>query len=148
MNININFNGFQCYYSELTEFLAGINWRSFSTGEVLFYDTASQYADYDFAIMEINHQQKTVKLMAITSDYSFLENWYCDAVAYHEVEQKVNTDIARLVLFAKINEYDLINESELTVQQYELCKATYHKVIRDFKDIKLFKEIQEYISSF
>ena len=148
MNININFNGFNCFYNELQEFLAGINWKNLSTGEVLFYDTASQFADYDFAIMEINHHEKTVKLMAITSDINFLESWYENAAAYQEVEEKTDIDTGRLVLFAVLNEYDLIKESELVIKQYEQCKMAYHRAMKEFKDMKLFKKIQEYTVTF
>jgi len=145
MKININFNGFECFYNELLDFFSNINWNKLSTGEVLFYDTASQFADYDFAIMEIKHNENTVQLMAITSNINEIDSWYCDAAAYQEVEQKTDTDTSRLVLFAMLNEYDLIKESELTIRQYNKCKEAYHRAMQKFKSMQLFKDIQEYV---
>jgi len=63
--IRINFTEkFTCWYNDLQEFLNNINWEIIDGAEVLFFSSNSQYAEYDFRIIEIDHNKKIVELIA------------------------------------------------------------------------------------
>ena len=53
-NVNINFNGFTCYFSELDGYLNSINWDNIQEGETLYYASSSDRANYDFRIFHIH----------------------------------------------------------------------------------------------
>jgi len=63
MKININFNGFTCWYNELAGFFQEINWQNFKENDIVYYASASEFAIYNFRIFYITDDK--VELIAI-----------------------------------------------------------------------------------
>ncbi len=64
-DVRINFTeNYTCWYNDLQKLLSNINWENCETGYTIYFASASQYAEYDFRIMEIDHNKKIVELIA------------------------------------------------------------------------------------
>jgi hypothetical protein len=67
-DIRINFTEkYTCWFNEVKDYLDSWIWSNIIGGEgrKLYFSSYSKYACYDFKIIEIDHNEKIVKLLAV-----------------------------------------------------------------------------------
>ena len=64
-DVRINFNNFTCYVNELNEYINSINFVGCKENEILYYESGSLQACYNFRIFVANHDEKIIELIAI-----------------------------------------------------------------------------------
>ena len=66
-DVRINFNNYTCWLDELNEYIKSINFIACEENDILYYESGSFQACYNFKIFKVDHERKIVELIAIQS---------------------------------------------------------------------------------